>query len=339
MIDLYMMENIAKFIQKKTKIIFLGDINQLPPIELGSVIKEICKTANNTFSKVFSKKLLEITQQKIKENMLNTEYPLNDNIIFLKKKYRFDSNSGIGKISKKLEEKNYINISSIIKKKYSDITWKKLTKKKSYISTLQEIFKTYQNYFKVIQNEKNPKKIINFFNKYRILCTLLDGPFGTKIINTYIENNIILKKIQKKENSWYHGRPVIITQNNIPLNLFNGEIGICLFNKVHELKIFFLSHNNNIKIIDPILIINYEVAWSTTIHKAQGSEFLYVTLILPNYLSKILSKELIYTAITRTKKKIIIYYDINILKKIINFKNKRHSGINSNIKKNRKKSY
>ncbi|WP_075432088.1 exodeoxyribonuclease V subunit alpha [Buchnera aphidicola] len=331
MIDLYMMENITNVISKKTKIIFLGDLNQLPPIEVGSIIKEICKKANNKFSAIFSKKLEEITQQKTKIDSCKYPSNINNTMIILKKKYRFNKKSGIGILSAALEKKKYIDFSLIIKKKYKNIFWEKINQNNNYFFMLKEILKIYQGYWKYIQKKHNPKKILEYFNKSRILCALLDGPFGVKIINQFIERNIKLKNIKKTKDHWYHGRPIMITANNPTLKLFNGEIGICLLNQNEKLKVFFLSYTDKIKKIDPFLIENFEIAWSTTIHKSQGSEFFYVILIFPNYISKILSKELIYTGITRAKYNIKIYADFNILKKIINWKKKRYSGIHLNI--------
>lgn len=308
MIDLHIMEMIATRIKEKTKIIFVGDINQLPPIETGSILKNICN---------YKKKNLNI--KKIK----------NRNVFILKKKYRFKKNSGINFLTKKLEKNKYINISNIREKTNIDITWIKLTKSTNYFNIFNIIRNHYNKYRKFLNKNSDPKKIINEFNKYRILCAVKMGVLGTKKINKNI-NQWFIKKQQYNKKKWYHGKPIIIKKNNQSLQLMNGDIGICLVKK-EKTKIFFIQPNEKIKKIYPKILLNYETAWSMTIHKSQGSEFSSIQIFIPKYSYKILSRELFYTAITRAKKKITLFYNKKILQNRINKKQEKYSGIKTVI--------
>ncbi|VFP88589.1 RecBCD enzyme subunit RecD [Buchnera aphidicola (Cinara piceae)] len=319
MIDLNMMDIIVNNINKKTKIIFVGDIHQLPSIEVGSVLKELCTYKEKKFQ---NKK--NIYNQIIKKNYISV----------LKKKYRFNEKSGISILAKKIENNQYYNVSEIYKQKYSDVIWKKLKTKKNYINMLKNIKNYYTKYLKYVNKKYDPKKIIKKFNKYRILCTVNKGIFGTKKINKYLDKWFI-KKINKKNNykikeSFYHGKPILIKKNNTSLQLMNGDIGICLYSD-NKIQVYFILPNNKLKIIDPRILFNYESAWSMTIHKSQGSEFSSIQIILPNYFSKILCKELFYTAITRAKKKVTIYGCVKVISNIIKNKKKRFSGLNKNL--------
>ncbi|VFP81197.1 RecBCD enzyme subunit RecD [Buchnera aphidicola (Cinara kochiana kochiana)] len=329
MLDLNLMNIIIDNIYKKTKIIFVGDINQLPSIEIGSVLKNIC---HNTYKK--SHTVIKKNKYNKKKDKIVYKY-----IAILKKKYRFKKNSGINYLTDNLENYYFNDISIFYQKKYTDIKWKSLQTQKNYLYLLKKIKKYSYKYNKFVQNNYNPKKIIKKFNKYQILCAVNKGIFGTKEINKIIDKwfiqnqKIKFKKniINKKKESFYHGKPILIKKNNITLQVMNGDIGICLFIK-NKFKVFFVLPDKTIKIIDPQIILHYESAWAITIHKSQGSEYSSVNIIIPNYFSSLLSRELLYTAVTRAKKKITIYAN----KKIINFmlknKNITYSGLIKAIK-------
>ncbi|VFP81576.1 exodeoxyribonuclease V subunit alpha [Buchnera aphidicola] len=313
MIDLNIMDIIVTNIDRKTKIIFVGDVNQLPSIEVGSVLQELC---NN--------KKKNISSKNIKKNYIS----------ILKKKYRFKKKSGINLLVKTIENNQYNNIYKIYRKKFSDIIWKRLKTKENYFNMLKNIKKYYTKYLEYINKKNKPKKIIKKFNKYRILCTVNEGLFGTNKINEYLDTWFI-KKINKNSSNeikkpFYHGKPILIKKNNKSLQLMNGDVGICLLvNK--KIKIHFLSPNNKLKIVDPRILFHYESAWSMTIHKSQGSEFSSVQIVIPDYFLKILCKELFYTAITRAKNRITIYGCVNRIHNIIKNKQKRFSGLNKKI--------
>ncbi|VFP83772.1 exodeoxyribonuclease V subunit alpha [Buchnera aphidicola] len=329
MLDLNLMNIIIDNINKKTKIIFVGDINQLPSIEIGSILKNICYDIYKKPNKIIIKNKYMKKQVKI----------ISNHVSVLRKKYRFNENSGINYLINNLENYSYTNISKFYNKKYIDIIWKPLKTQENYLYLLKKIKKTCYKYKKFIKNTYDPKKIIKKFNKYQILCALNKGIFGTKEINNFIDQWFIKKQtieikknIKKKEKElFYHGKPILIKKNNISLQLMNGDIGICLFIK-NKFKVFFILPDQKIKIINPKILLNYESAWAITIHKSQGSEYCSVQIIIPNYFSRILSRELLYTAVTRAKQKITIYSNIKIINYMLNNKNNTYSSLNKNIK-------
>ncbi len=312
MIDLNLMSVIATRIALKTKVIFVGDIHQLPSIEVGSVLQELCDHKPD-----FEKK------KKWKKN-----------IAVLTKKYRFKKNSGINTLIQDIENEKYKNIYKIYKNKFTDIIWREVTNEKTYWQMIKEMQKYYERYRHILNINSTPKQIIQTFNKYRILCAVKDGNFGIKKINKHLDKYFINKQIEESQkpnhysqkNTWYHGKPILIKKNNISLKIMNGDIGICLLVR-KKIKVFFILPDETVGIIDPRALINYETAWSMTIHKSQGSEFSSIKILIPNYSSQIISKELFYTAITRARKKITIYCNIDIIKLIIRNKKKRYSGL------------
>ncbi|MCG6386878.1 ATP-binding domain-containing protein, partial [Vibrio fluvialis] len=124
--------------------------------------------------------------------------------------------------------------------------------------------------------------------------------------------------------------PVMVTRNDHGLGLYNGDIGICLRDEQDEqqrLKVYFELPDGSVKAVLPSRVPQHETAYAMTIHKSQGSEFEFTVMILPPEFSPILTRELIYTGITRAKKQLALYCDMGVLKRGIKLKTQRASGL------------
>ncbi|WP_343126456.1 exodeoxyribonuclease V subunit alpha [Buchnera aphidicola] len=338
MLDTNIMEILCQRISLHTKIIFSGDINQLQPIETASILKEICYFAKNTYNPIFSQYISIFTKQKLKICKKISEKNIKNSIVILKKNYRFNTNNMVIKFTKILENKKKIFLKDLIfLKNTKNFILSDISTEFYYKKMLKSIKNLYQKHWKLIKKKNNNfplniKKILKNFQKNRVLCAIKDGYFGEKFLNNFLDNIFFQKNnlSQKKSKIWYHGKIILITKNNFKLKLFNGIIGICILYK-KKYKIFFQSSNNTIFSINPILIKNFQSAWVMTIHKSQGSEFKNVILIFPNKYYSIMNKELFYTALTRTKKKIKIYINNKIMLKIINNIKKKKSGLHKNF--------
>ncbi|WP_348769383.1 exodeoxyribonuclease V subunit alpha [Buchnera aphidicola] len=314
MIDILMMNNIFLSTKKNTKIIFIGDHNQLSPIGIGSILKKIYNYSSHGYSletTYFLKKITKYSNIYNKENKNNT-FLISDKICILKKNYRFQKNSGIYIISNAIyqyKEKVFIQL---FKNLIQNVLFYEINFENQYKDMIEKIIFYNKRYWDKIDKKENIKEIIKIFKKHQTLCVLREGLFGVNNINKILEKtmhkkNIIKKFFLIKNQMWYIGKPIIINKNNKYLNLSNGEIGITHLNYENKLQVFFLKNNDSIKCIPIDLLEHYETAWCITVHKAQGSEFDNITLILPNKNSEILNKEILYTAVTRSRKKISIF--------------------------------
>lgn len=328
MIDIQMMSNIISAIPIHTKIIFIGDKNQLNPIGIGNILSDICEFKKlNTISEKNSL-FYKLTKCKIKYDKNYICNKLHNNIYILKKNYRFEKNSNIEKLAKFINSGNMIEIKNLLKSNTKNIKLINLNKKNNYLILINSLIKRYIKTLKMLKNKKSIINIINNINKYQLICALKTGEFSVKNINKNIKKNLIKKQlIKNKKNKWYIGQPIIITKNNYNLKIYNGNIGIVLLDDKKIPNVFFKNENNIIKKIPIEMIKYYRSAWAITVHKAQGSEFNNVGLILPNKHIPILTKKLIYTAITRARKKILIYSNKKILYKSIKFNEKRYTGL------------
>ncbi|WAI18403.1 MAG: exodeoxyribonuclease V subunit alpha [Buchnera aphidicola (Acyrthosiphon caraganae)] len=317
MVDILMMEKILFSVSKYTKLIFIGDHNQLCPIESGSILRKICNYNYNGYSLKTIMNIEKLTQYKLlkKINKKTTTF-ISNSICILKKNYRFEKNSGIYFLSNAICHKKTKIIESLFNNLIENVFFYETNSIQKYKKMITRIVSNYQFFWEKIYKKATIKEIIESFQDYQVLCVLHDGLFGVNILNKKLEENMYQKNMIKyfyiNGEQWYVGKPVMITDNNKYLDVFNGNIGITNINKNGILQVSFLKENNIINNIPVKILRNYKTAWAITVHKAQGSEFMHTALILPDFNSYVLNKDILYTGITRSRKILSIFSDKEI---------------------------
>jgi len=201
------------------------------------------------------------------------------------------------------------------------------------VSIKEWLLPLIHGYFKKIQHAKSIDEAFIIYKKFAILCATRVGNHGTEIINKLIEDHLTDTKELQGE-LCYKGRPLIILNNDYQLNLYNGDIGIIFDDQEApgKLKVYFETETGYRKIL-PSRLPEHLTSYAITIHKSQGSEFEQVLLILPKNENKIVSKELIYTGITRAKKSVFIWADWKTMEIGLRRNVKRISGLKKKLQK------
>ncbi|MDY0362428.1 MAG: exodeoxyribonuclease V subunit alpha [Desulforegulaceae bacterium] len=302
MIDMKLMSNLCEALEDDAKLILLGDRFQLASVSPGSVFGDICKRGEKIgYSEKYIDVLKEFYDEKGLEQIpLSENIKISDSISELKKSYRFDEKSGIGKLAEAVKNVDLKKCSEIFNSDLEDIEF---IEPENYSDFKNNIKKFALKNYKRLLDLKDPDTAFKFFSEFMILSPLNEGDYGISTLNSIIENLFTSKK-NSDEKNWYNGKPVIITQNDYVNNLFNGDTGICLENEKGEKKVFFQSLESEYKTVHPVRLNELKTVFAMTVHKSQGSEFDNILITLPDYDSKALSRELIYTAITRAKKKV-----------------------------------
>lgn len=315
-------------IKQGARLILLGDIHQLSAVEAGSVLLDLCQ-------------LTCLQQAKT----------------HLRQSRRFDSDSGVGQLATLVNQpqKQLLpDILTLIENhpqalSFVDIGQVRQQKAQLY-DFYEQLLTNYQvqqgyfwqtkqlktRFYHMSESEKREQvtKLTQVFNDYRILTASHLSICGDEAINSYIQSkHREYLDLQAHKSSWYHGRPVMVLKNRYDLGLFNGDIGICLQsgNRANQLSVYF--DGEDIKSY-PIGMLDGDVvssAYAMTVHKSQGSEFDMVAVVFDDDNQRLLCKELIYTAITRAKKRVAIYSTPNALLNAINTKTTRQTGLTINI--------
>ena len=335
MVDLALMAKLLEAIPENGRLILLGDKDQLASVEAGSVLGDICdRDVIHGFSKPFMNRIAEITGEALENRIQTTDAPpgLQDAIVVLQKSYRFAASSGIGGLSRAVNRADSDTALQMLSdEKEKSITWQPLNAEEDLFENLsRQIVSGYQSYL----HAGDPAAALQRLQRFKILCALNIGPLGVQAINKLAEQVLsrhnLIKPDTFAQNPWYAGRPVLISRNHYPLGLFNGDIGVTLPDAEtgdHQLAVFFAGENGGVRRFQPYQLPEHATVYAMTVHKSQGSEFDEVLLILPDSDLPLLTRELIYTALTRARKKISIWATRSIIHKAIARKIERTSGL------------
>ncbi|EAN1158438.1 exodeoxyribonuclease V subunit alpha [Salmonella enterica] len=328
MIDLPMMSRLIDALPPHGRVIFLGDRDQLASVEAGAVLGDICAYVNAGFTAERARQLSRLTGCAIPAGAGTQAASLRDSLCLLQKSYRFGSDSGIGKLAAAINCGDRSAIQAVFQQGFSDIEKRTLQSSDDYAGMLDEALAGYGRYLRLLHEKATPEAILQAFNEYQLLCALREGPFGVGGLNDRIEQAMVQqRKIHRHPHSrWYEGRPVMIARNDSALGLFNGDIGIAL-DRGQGLRVWFAMPDGAIKSVQPSRLPEHDTTWAMTVHKSQGSEFDHAALILPSQRSPVVTRELVYTAVTRARRRLSLYADERILAGAIVTRTERRSGL------------
>ncbi len=329
MIDLNLMYRLLRHLTDSTKLILLGDKDQLASVEAGSVFADLCQKNENGFSSETINTLRELGLQG--EFPLREQSVLDDSAVYLTKSYRFDEKSGIGTLAGLVKEgiakADYL---TEITEKFGDIEHKAFQFSADQIKSITD---SLIHQVQLAATISNPEELISHWKKSAWLTVLRHGLTGSNRLNQLIEERIGTRRAVEMENEWYHGRPVIITQNDYNLGVFNGDLGVSVRDESGRLWVY-IETGSQLKRIDPKRVPNVNPAFFLTVHKSQGSEFDRVNLLLPQKDTPILTRELIYTAVTRARKQFTLFGEMELLETGIRRKTERYTGLQQMMVRN-----
>ena len=309
MIDLALMSKLFEAIPVHAKVILLGDKDQLSSVETGSVFSDLCASANNQYSEEIQRYLQALTGKDVSLTADKAPSAIDNHIVCLRKSWRFDEHSGIGKLSTAVNKGDMPSSVDILENtNYPDVKRVQSAELKR-----KQLTDSWEPYLHAIKSKAELGELFNIFNHFRILTALRRGMNGCVYLNKHVEKQLSQQNKLNTWKRWYHGRPIMITQNSYRTGLFNGDIGITLIDEQGQAKVWFQS-KEGVKAFSPVRLPQHETAWATTIHKSQGSEFEKVLMILPTEDTAVLTRQLIYTGITRAKQQLVLVAHKHVLK-------------------------
>ncbi len=325
MIDVALFAKLFLALGPQTKVILLGDKDQLASVEAGSLFGDLCQAQEklNVFPSdriVFINSFIDAPAQKLpEENISKSPHPLAGHVIELQKSHRFSDDKGIGKFSKAIIQNKAEVIKEFFKNEDEQV--------ETDHAYSEKIFNEFISGYRAFIEEKDILESLKKLNNLKVLCVIREGEQGLYAINKKIEQYLIKQNLIRITGDFYQNRPIMITSNNYELNLFNGDIGIVREDENKELKVWF-EDNGNLVSFSPSYISNAETVFAMTIHKSQGSEFEKVLVVLPDMENiPLLTRELLYTAVTRAKNKVIVQGKETIILNAAESFVKRGSGI------------
>jgi exodeoxyribonuclease V alpha subunit len=329
MVDLALLSKLAQAVPPASKMILLGDKDQLASVEAGAVLGDICDTGNDHgFSADFSGLYRKATGEKIVAVADGPGGPgMRDSIVHLRKSYRFGPASGIGEVSRAVNEGDSPRAVQLLRGgSCGDIRWRELPRPEDLVSALKEqVLEGFTPYL----GENDPSRVFDLFNRVRILCAVREGPYGVNALNLLAEQILRDGGLIRREGRWYRGRPVLVTRNDYNLRLFNGDVGITLPDPEAggELRVFFPGAGGIPRKFPLLRLPEHETVFAMTVHKSQGSEFDKVLFLMPDRDVRVLTRELVYTAVTRARTLVEVWGRSEVFQAAVSRRISRTSGL------------
>ncbi|BBB29068.1 exodeoxyribonuclease V subunit alpha [Neptunomonas japonica] len=327
MIDLPLMANLLLALPEQARLILIGDKEQLASVEAGSVLGDVCSVPEEVANTEAMAALLYETCQ-VPLLKTNSVQPFSDSVAFLKHSYRFSQDSGIGALARAVNAGDAKQLKSVLASGYADL--QRITATAGNEQLIQHMLEKYREYLSILNSGAEPAEVIKQFSVFRVLCGLRKGVFGVEALNTAFEKEAQNRGLIQMKGRWYSGRPVMITRNDRALRLYNGDIGIALEDvETRQLKVWF-EQGGELVSYSTSRLPQHETVFAMTVHKSQGSEFDDVTLVLAEE-AKVISRELVYTGITRAKKHCALYGSLKTITASIEKPTVRMSGLAARI--------
>lgn len=311
MIDVPMFAKLLTACNPETKLLLLGDKDQLASVEAGSLLGDLCIAAGqlNRFStdevEWYNTFIPETERQIPADFITDSQSSLVRCITELRYSHRFNQQGEIGQLSLSVINGKAEHADTLLSVGPPAKICRVENNDEAFFS---DFVNGYAEYIK----EEDIASALNKFNLLRVLVSVREGENGLYAINKKIERILHRKypKLINPDNGFYINRPVIVTQNNYELGLFNGDIGIVRMNPITNRPTVWFEDTqaeSPLRSINPAYLSNCETVFAMTIHKSQGSEFNKVMVVLPDRPDNpLLSRELLYTGITRAKEAVCI---------------------------------
>jgi exodeoxyribonuclease V alpha subunit len=335
MIDLEMMDALLGALPPHARLILLGDKDQLASVEAGSVLGDICAHAATP---CYQPETVAFIKKATGYDLSGFSGPgtgLDQRIVVLRKSHRFHENSGIGDLARavnqgddkqvvRIWEKGYADISHLVIQSCEDAGFRSLVLDgnpkafphvaeepagyRAYLDTMargSEAWPSEDDWFRAV---------LERFNRFQLLSPVRKGDWGVEGLNHIAARILYNAGLIRATRGWYPGRPVMVTRNDYRLRLMNGDIGIALEvdnagQKDREsktlpekaLRVIFPMADGTLKQVLPSRLEAVETVYAMTVHKSQGSEFDHTALVMPDTVSPVMTRELVYTGITRAR--------------------------------------
>jgi exodeoxyribonuclease V alpha subunit len=326
MVDLPMMSKLLGAMPKSAKLVLLGDMNQLASVESGAVLGDICRPWKG-FSRRQANQLAELTGDRRLRDCVG-EGNLSDSIVVLQHSHRFGADSGIGNLAEAVNQGEAERTLSILRSdQYGDVY-----RFNDVDELIEHSLEGYSGYLALLQQGAGIEALYQAFEQFRVLCAVRAGERGVEQLNLAIIDALESRGINVQGETWFHGRAVMISRNDYTLHLYNGDVGIALEDgESGSLSVWFPGNDGGFRAFSPMRLPEHETVFAMTVHKSQGSEFDRVLLVLPQHDNPVLSRELLYTGITRARKACSLCADESMLGETVRKSVSRSSGLGERL--------
>jgi exodeoxyribonuclease V alpha subunit len=331
MIDVPLMAALLEALPPSCRIILLGDRDQLASVEAGNLFADLCGNGEIHWSHALAGQMREFVGQGEfpgASGDSGDHGPLADSLVLLRASHRFREGSGIAALARAVNSGNPDQVQATLALRFPDLHVEDAVAPESAARLRDRI----ERFLEPLFAAASPQAALRELGRRRILCALREGPSGVEGLNRLAETIFrrggrILQTAQL-----YPGMPIIILRNDYALSLFNGDAGVLWPDEQGALQAWFEQENGTARAVGLSRLPAWQTSYAITVHKSQGSEFAEVLLILPPEDAPVLSRELLYTGVTRAKNGLTLACRGETLLRMVQRRVVRHSGLGEKLR-------
>jgi exodeoxyribonuclease V alpha subunit len=305
MVDLRLLDALLAALPRHARLLLLGDRDQLAAVEAGNVFGALCSRARGP-SAQRAAELTALTGLQIAGN--DHDDPIADAIAVLRHSYRFDAASGIGRFAEAVNAGDATRAAAVIAQRPADLGSFCCTERPDG-AALARMREGWRGIASAARGHADPLALVRLQESFRVLCALREGEWGVAGVNRALTQTLAEAGLAERGRTHYAGRPLLVTRNDYGLGLYNGDTGIVIEDEDGHPQALFAQAGGGVKRLPAARLPEHETAYALTVHKSQGSEFDEVVLVLPPAPAPasgagIAGRELLYTAITRARRRL-----------------------------------
>lgn len=331
MVSLSDMADVMAALPQQARLILIGDKDQLSSVEAGAVLGELCRrAAEGHYRPATAVWLAEATGMRLPQDVLDPDgQALDQAVVMLRASHRFGADSGIGRLAMAINTGEVTQARRLLEDPPPDLRYVRVDDPQSsafaalvvrghadHDSDRVPAAQGYASYLQLVAQIPDTSAlpawdawaaaVLQAQRSCQILCVVRNGPWGVEGLNASIAQILHVQGLIPARSGWYPGRPVMVTRNNPALRLTNGDIGVVLPYPLEDgqsqaLRVAF-PEGEGVRWFAPNRLDDIETVYALTVHKSQGSEFQHAVLVLPQSPSPVLTRELLYTGVTRASR-------------------------------------
>lgn len=340
MVHLEMMASLLDALPAGAMLVLLGDKDQLASVEAGAVLGDLCHDAQRGgYSVETADYVRRASGEELPAEFLGSAGPLAQQTVMLRHSRRFGG--PIGQLALAVNAGDADGAEAVLRSGDNAEQVRRIEHAHQH-HVVNLALEGYQPYLELLvdrpensTHEDWVRSVLGRFEAFRILCAVREGEWGVSGLNTAIEQRLEAAGLLRRGGEWYVGRPVMVTRNDYGTGVFNGDIGLTLSDPARpgSLRVYFME-GDAVRSVLATRLRNVETAFAMTVHKSQGSEFRHTVLVLPEDRHGILTRELVYTGITRASAEFtLVSPSGSVLAEAVARRTHRASGLRSLIER------
>lgn len=325
MVDVPLMARLLRATPPDARVILLGDRDQLASVEAGSALGDICNHgARTAWSDDLAGRVRSLGLEPPPAPADALRGPMADSLAPLTESRRFGAASAIGALARATNAGDAAAAFEVLAAG-GEAAWRTPSVDGLAGAIEAEVSAWLAGY----RGTADPVEAMRRFNGFRVLCAVRSGPWGVIALSAQVERALARLGVLAPADGHYAGRPILVTQNDYSVRLFNGDVGLVLPDPAAAgaLRAFFVQPGGEVRRVPPSRLPPHETCFAMTVHKSQGSEFDRVVLVLPDRDSPVVTRELVYTAVTRARRSVAIWSARDVLATAIGRRVERSSGL------------